>query len=468
MALITWKFVDQPIAVPTTAFDMNNGATTRVVDKDGPQMPAPPLRRSIAQNAMTDGGMLTSAAYDLRELAFTVWLNGVDLSARITQLDALKRELAKPANLLMFVPPGGSNPVFFQTIRSDEYLPDYAGAAAANWRIKCSVLAQPFAIGIRHDVTTGAVVTNDPASGTNKTLIDITGVRGDSPAPAFARVALGSGTAPTFFWAQRSAGNPTSLTLFAQAEAGTMGTDTTVQANDTAMSGAGSNYVKTTFTTATLTTRLTVTVPTGSDATALKGRYRVLAKIRMSASGSNFTMRFVQNPSGTNTVTGQQVSFDTSAAIAIVDLGVIDFPAVGAVPATIGYSGLAAGVATQTMAIQAGRNTGTATLDTDYIYLLPADERSSQFRRANWAASSFLCIDGPQEIAYGMAAGTTAFGSTRTVDNAGGLSSYVGGFPMLVPGVTNRWYTLIGPQPATATSTWDVSYWPRWREVATS
>jgi hypothetical protein len=104
----------------------------------------------------------------------------------------------------------------------------------------------------------------------------------------------------------------------------------------------------------------------------------------------------------------------------------------------------------------------------DYIYLLPADERSAQFRRANWAASSYLVIDGPQELAYGMASGTSPFGATRTVDNAGGLASYFGGFPMLVPGATNRWYTLIGPQAASATSTWDVSYWPRWREVATS
>jgi hypothetical protein len=423
-----FRFVDQPIASPSVSLDMNDGAAWKLLGDDFFKLPSPPLRRSIATNTMSDGGLLTSAAYDLREISFTLELTGASETAREAQVDALVTQFAKPGNLLMYQSELSSFPVFFRTLRSDEYDLNTQFIPGKVWRVECNLMAEPFAIGIRHDVTSSAVITNDPASGTNKTLIDITGVRGDSPAPAFARVALGSGTAPTFFWGQRSANNPTSLTLFAQAEAATLGTDTTVQANDANMSGAGSNYVKTTFTTATLTTRLTVTVPTGSDATALKGRYRVLAKIRMSASGSNFTMRFVQNPSGTNTVTGQQVSFDTSAAITIVDLGVIDFPAVGAVPATIGYSGLAAGVATQTMAIQAGRNTGTATLDTDYIYLLPADERSAQFRRANWAASSFLCIDGPQEIAYGMASGTTAFGSTRTVDNAGGLSAMsVGG-----------------------------------------
>lgn len=464
---ITWAFVDQPIASPTVLFDMNNGTTTRVLDP-GPQAPTPQLNRSFTSNAMGDGGVLSAASYQNRELKFTVWLNGASLSAKTTQLDALKRELAKPSNLIMYVPPGWSFPVFFRTFRSDDYVPDNKGGlAGAEWYVTCNVIAEPFAIGVRHDVTAGAVVTNDPASGTNKTFFDITGVRGDSPAPAFARVAVGTGS-PTFFWAQRTANNPSALTVFAQAEAGTLGTDTTTQANDANMSGASNNFVRTTFATATLTTRLTVTVPTTSDPAALRGRYRVFAKIRMSATGSNFTARYIQNPGLTNATNGQLFSWDSAAAITVQDLGIVEFGGPGVTPATIGYSGLSAAYATQALGIQVGRNSGTATLDIDYIYLLPADERSSQFRRANWAASSYLAIDGPQELAYGMASGTSAFGGTRTVDNAGGLASYFGAYPMLVPGVTNRWYTLIGGQAASATSTWDVSYWPRWREVATS
>ena len=465
--LNTWKFVDSPTASPTVLLDMNDGATWKTLGGDFFKLPSPPLRRSLAQNNMTDGGILTSAAYDLRTLTFTVDLLGSTDTARIAQLDALKAQLAKPSNLIMHQLQTASYPVFFRTLRSDDYVVD-TEISANFWRVSCNVLAEPFAIGIRHDITAGVVITNDPASGTNKTFFDITGVRGDSPAPAFVRVALGSGTAPTFFWAQRTAGSPTALTVFAQAEAGTLGTDTTVQANDTQMSGSGSNFVRTTFATASLTTRLTVTAPTASDVTALRGRYRVLVKIRMSASGSNFTLRYLQNPSGTSPTPGQQISLDSSAAITTVDLGVVEFPGPGAMPSTIGFSGLAATYPTQSLAIQIARNSGTSTLDMDYVYLLPADERSAQFRRSNWASSSYLCIDGPQEMAYGMASGTTAFGATRTVDNAGGLTSYFGGFPMLVPGVTNRWYALIGPQPATAVSTWDVSYWPRWREVATS
>lgn len=462
-----WKFVDQPVASPTVLLDMNDGGTWRTLS-DGFDISPPPLKRSIAQNAMTDGGLVTSAAYDLRELKFQLVLSGASEDARNAQLKALEAELYKPSNLLMFQASGGSFPVFFRTLRSDSFALNREYAPTA-WLVSCDVLAEPFALGIRHDITAGAVITNDPASGTNPGRLDITGVRGDSPAPAFVRVALGSGTFPTFFWSQRTANNPTSLTVFAQAEAGTLGTDTTVQANDTNMSGSGSNYVRTSFSTSSsLVTRLTVTAPTASDPAALRGRYRVLVKIRMSASGSNFTMRYVQNPSGTNSTSGQQISFDSSAAITTVDLGVIEFPGPGATPVTIGYSGLPAGYATQQLAIQVGRNSGTATLDMDYVFLLPADERAAQFRRSNWAAGSYLCIDGPNEMAYGMASGTSPFGATRTVDNNGALSSYFGGWPMLVPGVTNRWYALIGPQAASATSTWDISYWPRWREVATS
>lgn len=463
----TWKFVDQPTASPSVLLDMNDGVTWKTLGGDFFKLPSPPLKRTIAQNAMTEGGVLTSAAYDLRMLTFTIELSALTEDGRIAQLDALKAQLARPSNLIMYQSTGSSHPVFFRTLRSDEYDPDIQFVPGETWRVSCNVLAEPFAIGVRHDITAGAVITNDPAGGTNPARLDITGVRGDSPAPAFVRVAA-TGTSNTFFWSQRTGGNPTALTHWVQAEAGTLGTDTTVQANDANMSGSGSNFVRTSFATnAGLVTRLTVTVPTATDSSALRGRYRVLVKARMSNTG-NLTMRYVQAPGSTNFVNGQQISFDSSVTTTTVDLGVIEFPGPGAVPATIGYSGLPAGYATQQLAIQVGRNTGSTTLDMDYVFLLPADERAAQFRRNNWAAGSYLCIDGPNEMAYGMASGSSPFGGTRTIDNNGALTSYFGGFPVLVPGVTNRWYALIGQSAATATSTWDVSYWPRWREVATS
>ena len=77
-------------------------------------------------------------------------------------------------------------------------------------------------------------------------------------------------------------------------------------------------------------------------------------------------------------------------------------------------------------------------------------------------------LDGPNDMTYGMSSGSTPFGSTRTIDNAGGIVSRIGGIPQLVPSVTNRWYLLRTTATVSTTTTVDVSYWPRWREVATS
>lgn len=466
---ITWQFVDQPIASPSVLFDMNNGSTTRVLDP-GPQTPTPQLNRSFASNAMTDGGVLSSAAYQNRELKFTVWLNGVSLSAKTAQLDALKAQLAEPSNLIMYSLPGWSFPVFFRTFRSDDYVVDNkGGAAGAEWRVSCNVIAEPFAIGVRRDLST-VTVTNNPASGTNPIFWDITGVAGDSPTPAFVKIGTALNAGVPLILAQRTVNNPTALTVFAQAEAGTVGTDTTVQATDANMSGSGSNFVRTTFTTASLTTRLTVTIPTATDAAALRGRYRVFVRVRTSATGSTFTLRYLQNPAGPDSVNGPITSLVSlvNTEFRHLDLGVVEFPTAGPYPVSPGYSALPAQMVTQALAIQAGRNAGTATLDMDYVYLMPADERFLVAARNATQANSSICIDGPNEMAYCQPTGATPFGSTRTVDNAGGMCFLFGGVPMLVPNTTNRWHMIRGSSAISATSTVDVSYWPRWREVATS
>lgn len=464
----TWKFVDQPVASPTVLLDMNDGNTWRTLGGDYFKLPSPPLKRSIAANEMVDGGMLTAASYDLRTLSFTVDLYGSTDTARIAQLDALKAQLAKPSNLIMHQLQSASFPVFFRTVRSDEYVAD-PEISGSFWRVSCGVLAEPFAIGIRRDLST-VTVTNDPASGTNAAKWDITGIVGDAPTPAFLKIGTALAAGDPVILAQRTVNQPTAVTVFAQCEAGTMGTDTTVQANDVAMSGAGSNFVRTTFTTSSLTTRLTVTVPTATAPEALRGRYRVLLRVRTSATGSNYSLRYVQNPAGPDTVNGPTTTYDSLASTSFrhVDLGLIEFPTAGPYPTTVGYSGLSAQMVTQSLAIQIARNTGTATLDMDYVYLMPADERFLVAARNATQANSSLIIDGPNEMAYGQPSGATPFGATRTVDNAGGMSFLFGGAPMLVPSVTNRWHMIRGSSANSVTSTVDVSYWPRWREVATS
>jgi hypothetical protein len=459
---ITWKFVDQPIASPTTLLDLNDGNTWR---NKSLSMPTPQLDRTFAKNSMTDGSMLSAAAYENRVLTFTSWLNAGSLAAKIAQVDALKAQLAKPSNLIMYNPPGWGFPVFFRTFRSDDYQVDNnGGVAGSEWYVTCNVEAEPFAIGVRRDLSQ-VTVTNNPASGTNPTRWDIAGVVGDSPTPAFMRVS-NLGAAGTAIISQRTVNNPTALTLFGQSESATLGTDTTTWSNAIMSGGAGT---ATSFTTATMVTRLTFTLPTSTSPEALRGRYRVFLRVHTGGTTADFTIRYAQNPgAGQDVVYGPQVSYHANTIWQHLDLGVLDFPALQA-PQAIGYSGLVPALSQASLAIQASRANGADNLDTDYLYLLPADERLCSINQT--ASTGFAVLDGPQDMTYGMASGSSPFSGTlasRGVDNAGGLVSRYGGLPMLVPGTTNRMFLLVDKADITTTKTVDVSYWPRWREVATS
>jgi hypothetical protein len=456
----TWKFVDTPVTTPATLLDLNDGTVWKTL-REGLDVSPPDLRRSIVGNQMIDGGYLTAASYDLRTLKFSLHLYGASEDARNSQLKNLEAELNKPTNLIMYQATSSSYPVYFRTLRSDTFDLDKQFIPGQAWQIDCEVLAEPFAIGIRRDLTQ-VTITNDPASGTNKQFWDITGIVGDSPTPAFMRISdLG---ANGLIWLGTKAfGNPTSLTLFAQAESGTLGTNTT----SSAVTGfSGGNGAVCTFGTNTLIDRTTLTLPTSSDATALRGRYRVILRCSASAT-QNTTLRVVQAPAGPDTVPARKVTVDLTTTAVLVDLGVIETPPPQPVPQYVGYSGLAAAYATKTFSVQAIRNTGSGNLQMDYVYLLPADERLCAVSQVAGISSGYVCLDGPNDATYGMASGTTPFGSTRTIDNNGGLVPRIGGLPYLVPGVTNRWH-MLKSGAITDTRTVDVSYWPRWREVATS
>lgn len=460
----SFKFVDQPVASPSVLLDMNDGATWKTLGGDFFKLPSPPLKRSIAANAMIDGGVLTAASYDLRMIGFTLELTGATEAAREAQMDALVTQLAKPTNLLMYQSGLSTNPVFFRTLRSDEYTLDTQFIPGEAWRVECTVMAEPFAIGARRDLVQ-VTVTNDPASGTNKTLWDITGVVGDSPTPAFMRISnLGAGVPAVI--AQRTVNNPTALTLFQQSESATLSSDTTVWSNAAMSGGAGT---ASSFTSSSMATRLTYTLPTATSPEALRGRYRVFLRVHTGGTTADFVIRYAQNPgAGQDIVYGPQVSYHAGTTWQLLDLGVIDFPALQT-PQTIGYSNLPPALAQASIAIQASRANGADNLDTDFLYLMPADERLCSV--AQTTATGYAVLDGPNDMTYGMSAGSSPFSSTlssRGVDNAGGLVSRYGGMPMLVPGTTNRMYMLVGSGSITSTQTVDVSYWPRWREVATS
>ena len=475
MPTATWKFVDQPVANPTVLFDMNrpNGSVLlnfgRKFDISPPQR-----KRSFNTNSMTDGGVLTASAFENRTLEFSVSLQGTD-AQKMAALAAFTRELAKDNNLIMYTPKAGSiNPVFFRTMRSDDFVsPPYRGGDKGAWHIDCKVLAEPYAIGTRIDHTTGAVITNDPASGTNPARIDFTGIIGDGVTPPIVRIAPGAAGGlknNPFYLSQRTGLN---FTNYVQAELASLQTDTAAAAGDANASGSGNKLATTTFATnTTMSGRMLVSwSATTFGAENIRGRYRVLVRVGTNTTGSTFKMRWAL-PQGNNFIRGRavQVTLDSTKR-QIVDLGMIAHPTFEA-PKQIGYSGLSAGIETLYVYLDAQRISG-ANLEWDYVLLLPADERTCIFGNQTSDGGNgvnYIVLDGPNDATYGMDSGTSLFGATandRLLEAGYGMVPRLGGLPLLVPGVTNRWYILQESSAITVTNTLDMSYWPKWLEVAT-
>lgn len=461
MGKATWQFVDQPIAAPAVALNMNDrsGSGVIIAPDRGWSMPSPPLNRSFVTNAFGDGSMMTASSYDNRELTFTLGILGSTDALKITRLNRVIAELAKTNNTIMYKQNPSAEPIFFRTFRSDEFDVLKDGKRDEFWTMTCKVTAEPFAIGLRKDNAL-VTVTNNPASGANPARFDITGVIGDSPTPAFVRIAnLGAAGSVTI--AQKTRPSSDFATMFVQAESGTLGTDTTSVADANASAG---NVARTTYATvASSALRTTVVIPAGTPNDGWRGKYRVIIRLKSSGTTSEYRFRY-QMETGGDFSYGPLTYYKAVNAYSLLDLGIIEVPPFYA-PPQIGYSGLVSVPVSVDLGIMSERNSGADTTDIDYVYLMPADERVFTVRQST--ALGFLIVDGPNDAVYGMAAGTTPFGATRTVDNNAGLCARFGLLPELVPNYTNRWYVLRNDASAiTDTKDYEVSYWPRWREVA--
>jgi hypothetical protein len=466
MATMIWKFVDSPVSTPATLFDMNNGIDVLLDMTQEFDISPPQQRKTKSDSKLSAGSLITNVSYENRFLKFSLGLLGTKTN-KMNNLAAFVAELSKPTNLIMYRPDSTKPPVFFRTYQGDDYIIRNSGGSAEVWGVDVLIEAEPFGIGIRQDLST-ITVNNDPAASSgNKTFFDLTGILGDVPTKPFVRVgSIGSGQ--TFWLAQRAFNNPTSLTLFTQAEAATLGPDTTAIAGSDSSSvspGTGNSKTQTTFSTNNnFTARLTFNAPTGTDSIAYRGRYRVVARIAASAA-INVSMRWKQSNGG-DVIAGPQTSVDLTTIAIFQDLGIIEYPAPQQPPQYIGYSGLPTQHVLQPLLIEAKRNSGTGNLLIDYVYLLPADERLCVVFQLNNISSGYVCLDGPNDAVYGMQSGSTPFGSTRIIDNQQGIITRFGGLPVLVPNITNRWYMLFNPSGNNVTRTVDISYWPRWREVA--
>jgi hypothetical protein len=166
------QFVDSIAATPTVRLDLNDGSTWNMLE--GTEFPPPPLRRAVAQTLLTDGGVIPSSAYDLRFLTLTLGLGTSTADAAAAALQALFRELDRPANLIRWQPHGVTNPVFFRTFRtSAESVLRYGQPDNRRKTLTVNIPAEYAAYGLLETPVSGVTVSTDPAAAVNGCFVDV-------------------------------------------------------------------------------------------------------------------------------------------------------------------------------------------------------------------------------------------------------------------------------------------------------
>jgi hypothetical protein len=332
---------------------------------------------------------------------------------------------------------------------------------------------EPYAYGARVDKASTTVPTQD-ASTAGAFVLDVTGVAGDAPTPAFVRCSDTTliGAAHGTLLAIRRSGTPASLTgLSTQAEAGTGtvgGANVTVTDPfvDATLSGgngiryayaaayvpaSGANYGRVVYTPSL----------TGAEA---PGLYKLLVRARRSTSDE-----FTFWPKVAGLYALDSVLFPAGGTnTRMIDLGIVQLPAgqpqqlAAPTPAVIGAD-------PPSIQVDIWKTTGTAAsnLDLDYFLLVPCDEDAGViYQSAAAPASSYLTVDGFAQDAY-LTTGDPLVAASTGSSSAVRLD-YVGGVPRLYPGVTNRLLVVTGfnsvgsPPALTQAPAFLVSHWPRY------
>lgn len=295
---------------------------------------------------------------------------------------------------------------------------------------------------------------------------DAVGIKGDVESPLVLTIQdpeLLVGTPPSVnpktVLAIRRVGTPANTPFLIQAESATLGTDATLPGNDAAMSGTGSNYVSVSFATAggVWASRFVKLHP-GSVSVDARGTYRVFARVRRSTAVGNIRVKVRASAGGYFSDLGEVLTA-LSTERRLLDMGLLSLP-FGPDPVADGYSETPIPVGGVDFGFWAQRDTGTSTLEIDYLLLVPADDKSTivDWTSGSLGASDRLVIDGPRQVVYSLG----VFGEVRSA----GPNALLGGFPAVSPGVTNRVYLLrtvdADGDDRLATTTLTYAYWPRY------
>lgn len=467
MALDRIEFVDAVPAgssSPTVRLSLS-GAPWSVL-KDGTAVPPPVLQRAIRSTLLVDGESIPAAAFSNRVITLRLHLDSTSTTNAATQLQLLHRELNRPTNILRWQPEPSLPAVYFKTMRAPDYSPAHDHGLNL-YDLTVTIPAEPFALGPREDIAT-ATISNDPIAGTNGKFWDITGVKGDVETPLLMKVTGSALSTRQTLFAVRRRGTPSAMPFYIQAESMTMGTDTTVTATpNTDYSGAGNNYVTTSYATPSSQIRLSTATFPASPSVDARGQYRVYARVDPQWSGVDVVSQFyLQLQHGVRGILNREsLPFGKSSAFSfpkMVDLGLVQIPE-GYDPVQDGASGTEMSVLGIPLTLYSRRSTATGTNRLDYLLFVPADDRLCIIDWGNTTPTNFV-VDGINRMIYGVN------GSNQISDvNSIGFS---GDYPVVSPGVTNRivfvrdvkGFAGSNDTPAGTTDV-TVSYWPRYLYV---
>lgn len=464
-----WQFVtDFLTATPTVSLDLNS-ATTGIFVADGYNIEPPKYVKGYAANSLRHGSTPTNSVAGNRILQIPLVLNTADRDAAATAVQNLGLQIATDNFLKVQF---GSTPVFFRTFADPDYAWEVQKTLTQNSRITLSLEAEPFAYGLR--VNAGSfTVSNDPANGSNPCQFDVTGVTGDVPTPLFMlATSTGASGAPSGLvskWSHigmRRRGTPGNYSNVVQAEGMTQSNGAAATA-DPAMSGGNKSRI--TFSTTTNLLRLNDTFPDNGTATIeARGEYQVYARMAKTVAGDTISVQLGYGASSAAPVFNDAVGLPAVAGPFTILLGKVPVPPYSD-PVSHGYAGGAQlKVLLGFLGLYAARTAGTGFLDVDWLYFMPADDRTLITRFP--ATDVTYAIDGTTREGGSVYSINTALDTIQTIASPPQIVGG-GGFPEVIPGQTNRVHFLRHVDPTgtvdarTDTTTIQCYYWPRWREA---
>ena len=387
------QFVDAVSASATVLLDLNADEFRCVRFVPNP----PDLRRTVSQNAMTDGGSVGASSYDLRTIDVTIELVAADIDAWAAKFQKLARILDGKTAVIRYRRDGATYPVFFTTYRS----PLSEVLEVASYRVRDQVsftlLADPFAYGTLESFS--GTISQDATSGSSFIATTPT-IKGDVAAP-FAVDLDGTGiyaAKPLLLASIASEATP-SLTRVTANGSFTLGTDAS---NVTGAGGSiwNGDYVNVSFGTTT-----TDANRASFSASLPAGRWRVLARVAnydaTPVDTDYISLHVRQTDSGgTALETGSTVKlYESSGDPLLYSMGVFTVPFGGAPNS---------GNTTAYFRLHAAQTSSTGALRIDGVVFVPVeladftDQTSALLSNNSGDPTSGVIVDGlTQETYYG-------------------------------------------------------------------